>query len=196
LGAPKGGALLGFDALRACLNQQKDLSARRPGLEAERDKLAREKQELLQIDASLKVERANIEKLTASAADVNRRSKELAQQTADYNERAARFQSANLSGPTADRQRNALQREKAALDKNVEAFEAERGALGPKAEQAAKSYDARVASRDQSASDWNSRSATLNQQTQAYDVDLQNWKIDCEGRSYREDDEKLIQSGK
>jgi hypothetical protein len=36
----------------------------------------------------------------------------------------------------------------------------------------------------------------LTQSVQTFEVDLENWKIDCEGRSYREDDEKAILSGK
>lgn len=197
LGAAKGGGkLLTREELRGCMNQQKDRASRRPQIAAERDKLERERQELLQIDESLKSERAAIDKLNETAVDINQRSKALSQQMADYNERVAKFQNANLSGPTAERQRNSLEREKITLDKNSQTLEAERAALGPSAELMVKTYDARAATRDRAAADWNARNVKLTQTEQAYEVELQDWKIDCEGRSYREDDEKAILSGK
>lgn len=197
LGTPKaGGKLLSRDELRACITQQKDLLARRPVLEGERAQLDRERQELTQTDESLKAERASIEKLMQSAADYSARSKALAQQVADFNERSAKFENANLSGPTADRQRRSLDRERAELDKNVQAMEADRAALGPAAEQKAKAFDARMAAREQAVTDWNARNAKLAKSAQAYELDQENWKMDCEGRSYREDDEKAIQAGR
>jgi chromosome segregation ATPase len=194
--AKPGGMLLTREELRACLKQKADLAERRPALEADRGKLDRERQELQQIDESLKAERASIEKLTETAADIGKRSKELSAQTTDFNERAAKFANTSLSGPTAERQRNSLDRERIALDKSAQALEAERAALGPAAEQKVKAFDARVAAREQSASGWNARNAKLTQATQTYEVDLQNWSSDCSGRSYREDDEKAILSGK
>ena len=59
-----------------------------------------------------------------------------------------------------------------------------------------KAFNERVASRNQAAADWNERSAGLNRNAQAFEVELATWKADCEGRSYREDDEKAIQSGR
>lgn len=194
--AKPGGRLLTREELRACLKQKTELAERRPALEAERSQLDRERQELLQIDESLKAERAAIEKLAETATDIGRRGKELSAQTADFNERAARFQSANVSGPTAERQRNSLERDRIALDKSAQALEAERAAFVPAAEQKAKAFDARVASRERAASDWNARNAKLTKTAQSYEIDSQNWSSDCSGRSYREDDEKAILSGK
>jgi predicted nucleic acid-binding Zn-ribbon protein len=194
--AKPGGRLLTREELRACLKQKTELAERKPPLEAERTQLDRERQELQQIDESLKAERASIEKLAETAADIGKRSKELSAQTADFNERAAKLQNANLSGPTAERQRTSLERERIALDKSAQALEAERAALGPAAEQKAKAFDARLALREQAAGDWNARNARLTQAAQGYEIDLQNWSSDCSGRSYREDDEKAILSGK
>jgi chromosome segregation ATPase len=194
--AKAGGKLLTREELRSCLAQQKEIGARRPPLEAERTQLDRERQELLQIDESLKAERTSIEKLAETAAEIGQRSKALSAQTADFNERVLKFDNSNLSGPTAERQRRSLDRERAELDKSAKALEADRAALGPAAEQKAKAFDARVAAREQAAADWNARNAKLTQAVQTLEVDLQNWKIDCEGRSYREDDEKAILSGK
>jgi chromosome segregation ATPase len=194
--AKTGGKLLTRDELRSCLSQQKELGARRPALQAERAQLDRERAQLQQTDESLKSERASIEKLAESAADIGKRSKTLSEQTVDFNERAARFATANLSGPTADRQRRSLDRERTELDKSAKALEADRAALGPAAEQKAKAFDALVAAREQAAGDWNARNTQLTQTVQTFEIDLQNWKIDCEGRSYREDDEKAILLGK
>jgi len=197
MGTPKaGGKLLTREELRICLAQQKELGARRPVLEAERAQLDRERAELQQTDESLKTERASIEKLAQAATEINARSKALSAQTTDFNERVAKFDAANLSGPTAERQRRSLDRERTELDKSVKALEADRAALGPAAEQKAKAFDARLAAREQSAGDWNARNAKLSQGVQTFELDLENWKIDCEGRSYREDDEKAILSGK
>lgn len=194
--AKPGGKLLSREELRSCLKQKTELPERKLPMEAERAKLDRERLELQQIDESLKGERESIEKLTETAADINKRGKELSQQLVDYNERVARFQNANPSGPSAERQRNALDREKLALDKSTQALEAERAALGTSAEQKVKAFEARLATREQAAADWNARNTKLTQLVQSYEIDAQNWKIDCEGRSYREDDEKAILSGK
>jgi predicted nucleic acid-binding Zn-ribbon protein len=197
MGTPKaGGKLLNREELRACLAQQKELGARRQALESERAQLDRQRAELQQVDAALKNERESIEKLAQSAAEFGKRSKALSAQTADFNERVARFETANLSGPTAERQRRSLDRERVELDKSAQALESERAALGPSAEQKAKAFDARLAARDQAASDWNARNTQLARSVQNFEVDLENWKIDCEGRSYREDDEKALQDGK
>jgi chromosome segregation ATPase len=196
MGTPKaGGKLLSREELRACLAQQKDLGVRRPALESDRARLDRERVELQQVDAALKSERESIEQLAQSAAEFGKRSKALSAQTADFNERVTRFGTANLSGPTAERQRRSLDRERIELDKSAQALEAERAAFGPAAEQKAKAFDARLAARDQAAGDWNARNAQLTRSVQNFEVDLENWKIDCEGRSYREDDEKAILSG-
>ena len=194
--AKAGGKLLTREELRNCLAQQKEFGTRRPVLEAERAQLDRERQELQQIDESLKAERASIEKLAESAAEIDKRSKALSAQTADFNERVLKFDNANLSGPTAERQRRSLDRERAELDRSAKALEADRAALGPAAEHKAKAFDARLAAREQAAGDWNARNAKLGQNVQTFELDLQNWKFDCEGRSYREDDEKAILSGK
>jgi chromosome segregation ATPase len=197
MGTPKaGGKLLSREELRSCLAQQKELGARRPALESERTQLDRDRSALQQTDESLKAERASIEKLVQAAAEIGERNKALSAQTTDFNERVARFEAANLSGPAAERQRRSLDRERTELDKSVKALEADRAALGPAAEQQAKAFDARLAAREQSASDWNARNAKLTQSVQAFEVELENWKIDCEGRSYREDDEKALLSGK
>jgi chromosome segregation ATPase len=194
--AKAGGKLLTREELRSCLAQQKDLGARRPVLQAERAQLDRERQELQQIDESLKADEAAMQKLTQSADDISRRTKELQQQIADYNDRAAKFQMAQPTGPTGDRQRRALDNDKAAIDKATAQLEADRAAIGPNAEQMAKTYKARADTRNQAAEAWNTRNRELTRNVLALDADQETFKADCEGRSYREDDEKAIQSGK
>jgi predicted nucleic acid-binding Zn-ribbon protein len=195
-GTAKGGKLLGREELRACLAQQKDLAARKPGLESERAALDRERDELTKIDESLKTDEAAMKKLAQSADDISRRTKELQQQIADYNDRAARFQMAQPSGPTGERQRRALDNDKAAIDKATAQLEADRATIGPDAERMAKAYNARTDTRNQAAQDWNTRNRELARKVQAFDVDQEVFKADCEGRSYREDDEKAIQAGR
>jgi len=197
LGTAKvGGKLLTRDELRACLKQQADRAALKPQLESERTSLDRERQELLQIDESIKTERTALDRLEASAASINTRSKELSAQVTDFNERVAKFQDSGRSGPTADRQRANFEREQKALDASSKELEAERAALGPSADQAVKTYNARIAAREKAASDWNARNAKLTRAVQDIEIDQVNWKADCEGRSFREDDEKAILSGK
>jgi predicted nucleic acid-binding Zn-ribbon protein len=194
--AKAGAKLLSYDALKLCLKQRDDLGQRKPKLEAERAKLDSERAELLQIDEALKADRAKVDKLNETAADIVRRGKELSQQVADFNERVARFDAAPPSGPTGERQRRALERDKAALDKAATDLEAERAAVGPNAEQLVKTYQARAAQRDAAAADWNTRNGTLAKSVSTYEDELANWKSDCEGRPYREDDEKDILGGK
>jgi septal ring factor EnvC (AmiA/AmiB activator) len=109
IGAAKGGGkLLSRDELKACLTQQKDLATRKPQLESERAALDRERGELVKIEESLKADQAKLERLARTATEVGQRTKELQQQIADYNDRVAKFQMSNPSGPTAERQRRAL----------------------------------------------------------------------------------------
>jgi len=197
LGNAKAGAkLLTYDELSQCLKQRDDLGQRKPKLEAERTKLDGERAELQQIDESLKADRTKVDKLNETAADIVKRSKELSQQVTDFNERAAKFESSPPTGPTGDRQRRALERDKATLDKAAAELEAERAAVGPNAEQLVKTYQARAAQRDAAAAEWNTRNAALAKSANAYEDELANWKSDCEGRPYREDDEKAIKAGK
>lgn len=192
--AKGGGKLLTRDELRACLAQQKDLAARKPQIEGERSALDRERAELLKIEESLKADQAKLERLARTATEVGQRTKDLQQRIADYNDRAAKFQMANPSGPTAERQRRNLDNEKAAIDKESAQLDADRAALAD-AEPLAKSFNARAEARNRATDEWNSRNQALARKTQAYDTDLANWQADCEGRSYREDDEKAILSG-
>ena len=197
LGNAKAGAkLLSYDELSQCLKQRDDLGQRKPKLEAERTKLDSERTELLQIDESLKADRAKVDKLNETAADIVKRSKELSQQMTDFNERVANFDRSPPSGPTGERQRRALERDKATLEKAAADLEAERAAVGPNAEQLVKTYQARAAQRDTAAADWNTRNAELAKTATAYEDELANWKSDCEGRPYREDDEKALKAGK
>ena len=196
IGTAKGGKLLSREELRTCLAQQKDLAARKPELESERSALDRERDELTKIDESLKGDEAAMQKLAQSAEDIARRTTALQQQIADYNDRAAKFQTAQPSGPTGDRQRRALDNDKAAIDKATAQLEADRAAIGPNAEQMAKTYRARADTRNQAAEAWNMRNRELTRKAQALELDQENFKADCEGKSYREDDEKAILSGK
>lgn len=196
IGTAKGGKLLSREELRACLAQQKDLAARKPELESERSALDRERDELTKIDESLKGDEAAMQKLAQSAEDISRRTTALQQQIADYNDRAAKFQTAQPSGPTGDRQRRALDNDKAAIDKATAQLEADRAAIGPNAEQMAKTYRARADTRNQAAEAWNMRNRELTRKAQALELDQESFKADCEGKSYREDDEKAILSGK
>jgi hypothetical protein len=197
LGNARAGAkLLTREELRTCLKQKTDLAARKPPLEAERASLDRERAELQQIDDSLKSDRAAMDRMAESAASITKRSKELSAQVADFNERVASFQNSGRSGPTADRQQREFEREKKTLDSSAAALDSERAALGPNAEQSVKAYNARLATREQAATDWNARNGKLAKSAQDLDIELENWKADCEGRPYREDDEKAIQAGK
>ena len=196
LGTGKGGRLLTMEELRACMAQQQDLALRKPGLESERAALERERGRIDQTEAALKDDDAKIRKLAQTADDIGRRTRELQQRIAAYNDNAARFQSANASGPTADRQRRALDNEKAAIDRDTAQLESDRAAPGPGAEQMAKDFNARVEARNRAVDDWNARNQALAKKTQAYETDRQNWQIDCQGKSYREDDEKAIQKGR
>jgi len=197
LGTAKGvGKLLTRDELRACLSQQKELGTRRQALEAEYAALDRERAELDERAKSLEAEREAIDKLAQEAADANRRMQQMSQQIADYNERVAKFEKSSLSGMSADRQRQSLEREKATLDKAATTLQAERNDIVGRAETLGKAFNARAASRNQAAGDWNERNAQQRRSTQAFEVDLATWKADCEGRSYRDEDEKAILSGR
>lgn len=194
--AKDGGKLLSREQLRVCLAQQQELAARKPPLEAERERLERERQQFDAAGRTLEAERAAVDQLQAEAADLRRRNDELAQKIAEFNERARNFQASPGSGPTAQRQQQTLERDKAALDKASKDLDAERADLAARAEKQGKAYNEKVAQRNQAASDWNARNAQFTRNVQAFDTSLADWKADCEGRPYREDDEKALQAGK
>lgn len=194
--AKDGGKLLTREQLRVCLAQQQELASRKAPLEAERDKLERERTQFDAAGRTLDAERAAVDKLQAEAVDLRRRSDELAQKIAEFNERARNFQAAPGSGPTAQRQQQTLERDKAALDKASKDLEAERTDLAARAEKQGKAYNELVAQRNQAAGDWNARNAQFTRNVQAFETSLADWKADCEGRPYREDDEKALQAGK
>ena len=191
-----GGKLLSREQLRVCLAQQQELAARKAPLEAERDRLERERQQFDAAGSALEAERAAVDKLQAEAADLRRRNDELGQKIAEFNERARSFQASPGSGPTAQRQQQTLERDKAALDKATKDLDAERADLAARAEKQGKAYNERVAQRNQAAGDWNARNAQFTRSVQAFDTSLADWKADCEGRPYREDDEKALQAVK
>src|SRR5574337_2125313 len=194
IGTPQGGRLLSLQELRACLDLQKDLAAGRPPLVQERSALDQERQALTKTEQALKDEQAKVEQLARLATDVGRRTKELQQRIADYNDRAEKFQNANLSGPTADRQRRAPDNDKLSIDQAAAKLDADRASLAG-AEQLARDFNARAEARNRSVDDWNARNQALASRTQALQADDSRFKADCAGRSYREDDEKAILSG-
>ncbi len=199
LGTAKGGSrLLTREELRACLDQQKVLGGRKTTLQAQNDTLERDRAQFERDEAALVADREAIDKFKASAEDLNRRSQALTEQVADYNERVRKFQAqgSSISGPAAERQQQALERDKAALDKTAKELDAERAGFAPKAEALSTAYNTRVEQRNRAADDWNARNAQFKRDSQAFDADLQAWRADCEGRPYREDDEKAIQAGR
>lgn len=197
LGSAKpGGKLLSRDELRACLAQQSELATRKASIEAQGEKLQAERQALQQADAALKAERDTVDRLAEEVSRLNKRFQDLSAQVNDFNERAARFQDSGRSGPAAERQRNELERERQSLETGAQALEAERSALKPQAERALASYNTRGAARDKSAADWNARNALYTHSAQTYETDREKWSVDCAGRSFREDDEQAILSGK
>ena len=199
LGTGKGsGKLLTREELRACLDQQKALGSRKTTLQAQNDTLERDRAQFERDEAALVADREAIDKFKASAEDLNRRSQALTEQVADYNERVRKFQAqgSSISGPAAERQQQALERDKAALDKTAKELDAERAGFAPKAEALSTAYNTRVEQRNRAADDWNARNAQFKRDSQAFDAELQAWRADCEGRPYREDDEKAIQAGR
>jgi predicted nucleic acid-binding Zn-ribbon protein len=194
-GAMGSGKLLTREQLRICLAQQKDLAARKGPLEAGRARLERERKSLDEGAASLDALRAEIDRFRTEADDIRRRGTELAQKIADFNERARKIQEPAAAGPMAERQRQSLEREKAALDKASKDLESDRAGLAARAEPAAKAYNEQLEQRNRVAADWNASRTQFSRGAQAYESELADWKTDCEGRPYREDDEKAILSG-
>lgn len=194
--AKAGSRLLTREELRQCLARQTALGERRPKVEAERDAVQRELDEIKQIDQSLKADAAAVDTIKVTIASLNDRTQELSRKVADFNQRIGKFQDAGLSGPSADRQRAAFDSERAALDSSAKALDVERSAFSAQSEQALKTYNARIASRDQSAGEWNAKSARTTQLVQDYEKDRQAWAEDCAGRPYREDDEAALKAGK
>ena len=194
--AKAGGKLLTRNELRECLKDQAALAERRPKVEAERDAVQRELDEIKQLDEALKADAAAVESIKVTLAGLNERNQELSRKIADFNERMSKFQESSRSGPTAERQRSNLETEKVALDKSAQELAAERTAFTSKAEQTLKVYNARVTARDKAAGEWNAKNAQSTKVVQTYETDREAWAADCAGRPYREDDEIAIKSGK
>lgn len=194
--AKAGGKLLTRNELRECLKEQTALGERRPKVEAERDAVQRELDEMKQLDQALKADAAAVEAIKGSVASLNERNQELSRKIADFNERVAKSQESPRSGPTAERQRANFETERVTLDKSAQELNAERSAFTLKAEQTLKVYNARVIARDKAAGEWNAKNAQSAKVVQAYETDRETWAADCSGRPYREDDEIAIKSGK
>lgn len=194
-GQPKGKTMT-REELRSCLDEQTELAKRRPQVERGQAELQRERQELQQLEEALKNERAAIDKATQAVIAINDRTKDLSAKVADWNERYAKFQQDNRSGPAAERQRTELEREQKALQASAQTLEVDRAAVTPVTDQTLKTYNARAATQSQAATDWNARSAQVSKTAQAYETDRENWTADCAGRPYREDDEIAIKAGK
>jgi chromosome segregation ATPase len=187
------GKLMTRDELRACLRQQDDLARRRTAVEAERGPIDQDKDALVKEQESLKLERENIDTLRKSVGDFNARYKAYGERVEKYNERARAAQ--DLSGLNAERERKALDNERADLQKLQTSLEAERAKMGDGVQQAVNSFNTKATALDQRVADWNQRNAGLTQRAQALNSERETWLNDCADRRYREDDEIAIKRG-
>lgn len=195
-GGAARGKLLTYNELAACLKEQTALTQRREKVEAQRKQLDGERQELQQLDETLKTERVKLDKIQDAVTAINQRTKDQEKAIVDFNERNAKLQQSTAIGPMADRERADLQRQREALEASGKQLDADRKALAANSTQDLQTFNARATAHTQAVDEWNTRNASLTKTAQAYEDDRAVWSDNCAGRPYREDDEKDILKGK
>lgn len=194
LGSGKGtGRLLTRDELRSCLQRQDSLATSRAAVEAERGPMDADKQALLSEQEALKAEHDKVDAVSQQVSQLNARFKAYSERVAAWNERAKL--TANDSGPHADRERRALDKERDDLQTLQKQLDADRAKLGDNAQQTVNAYNTRAQALAQRVADWNERNKALSERTRTLNDKREAWVNDCADRRYREDDETAIKRG-
>lgn len=191
-----GGKVMTRDELRACMKQQDELDAQRKSLEARRVTMNQERDAIQAENEALKAKHEEVKGRNLAVRDFNERMKEYSQRVEAYNAKMADFAQDSRSGPSMDRKRRELEKEKAELQRMDAANKAEGEKLQGDLATEVEALNARSQAQTQKASDWNSRNKSLEDEANAYEDKRVDWKLNCGDRRYREDDEKAIRAGK
>jgi chromosome segregation ATPase len=192
--APAGGKLMTRDELRTCLKRLDDLNQSVKDLEARRPTLDRERDELTAAGEALKGERAELDrqlipirewegKVRAQTADVeafNKRNDALAE--------APRNQQAKLA--------QELKIERDRLEQVRESLVAEEAKLVPAYKTSVAAHNERVTAHAARATDWNARNSAAVEASAKQQEARTLWLNECANRPYLEDDETAIKAGK
>lgn len=195
-GAAAKGKLLTYKELEVCLKEQDALKLRPPELQRRRDTMEQERVAIQKDTDALKTDSTALAQLSERVKDFNARMKAQGEKVKSWRERDEEFAKANRTGTSADRQRKELEREREELQKSETALDAEGKTLGEERDKRAAGFNDRAVAQEKAASDWNARSRKLDEDFRAYEDDRKDWHARCAERSYREEDEKLIRSGK
>jgi len=195
-GSAGNGKLMKYDELRLCLQQQDKLKQRQPELQRQRDVMDQERQAIAKDGDAVKAQNEALNTLGDKVKDFNARMKMQSDKVTAWKVRQDEFNAAGRSGPAADRQRKELEKDLAELQKAETALKTESDQIGAEREKLVAGYNERANQQEKAANDWNARSRTLDAAFQTYEDERLDWKGRCADRPYREDDEKLIRSGK
>lgn len=193
-GAVKGNALT-FKEFEACMKEQDALKSRTPDLQKQRDALEAERKTIQAEATAIKADSEALNAFSERVKAFNARLREQGEKVNQWKARDAEFAESKPSGPTAERIRKELERDRlelqkneTTLDKEVKDMQAEREKLG------IDKFNARATAQEKAAIDWNARSKTLDNAFQAYEDDRIDWKSRCADRPYREEWEKILQN--
>jgi len=198
--AKPGGKLLTRDELRACLKTQTTMKSGRAEIDRERATLEQEKAELAKVAQALKTERSAIQaERNAAVAAYNARVAEFEKRGVEFVARNAAYN--DMVNKRADkdereRQRAALEAERAELMRIDEALKAEAPAIQSANAQAPAPHNGKAAANDQKIDDWTKRNAAFAERANAWQAGHDAWSRDCAERRYDEADEIAIQKGK
>lgn len=192
-GGAGSGKLLTRDELRACMKRQESLAVRRTEAEAAREPIDREKTALVVEQDALKVEREKVESSRKAVSDLNGRYKAHAERIEAWNAKAKELQS--QGGKASDKERAALDAERAELQQAQVALEADRKALSDSAQQVVAAFNTRAQALDQKVADWNRRNNEYTERVTALNRERDTWVAECADRRYREEDEIAIKKG-
>jgi len=202
LGGGTGGsgssAILSREELRACLKDEETIRERLASHDAARALLDQEKQPLTNDQQSLRAE-------SSALSDINkRRADEFSVKLNAHNARVSklteRLEAHNADGkgggPTYERNRAALDKEREDIIKERAALETERTSIANSSDEAVRSFNVKATALEARVATWNERNAKWNQLTATIDAERKAWVANCADRRFREDDEAAIKRGK
>jgi chromosome segregation ATPase len=190
------GPILTRDELRLCLSQEETIRKRVEAHTAARAPLDKEKADLSAAQQTLRAERVPLEDLKKQAEALSERMKAYSGRVTAWNDSVTAFNANPPTGLKADRERNALNKEREDLGTLQKALDVEKTEFAARSEALVRDYNAKAGAVDTQVTSWNQRNEQWNQDARALEADRSEWVISCSDRRYREDDEIAIKRGK
>ena len=197
LGAGTGrGPILTRDELRACLSQEDALRTRTAEHQASRAPIDADKEALTAQQAAVRDGRGPLDDLKRQADELGARITAHTARVEAWNKKVADHNAANAIGPSAERQRMLINREREEIEVASKKLNEDRARITSESEAAVAAYNAKAMALDTRVNEWNARNQAWNDAGGALDAERKTWVANCGDRRYREDDEAAIRRGR